>query len=546
MSVVGLERLIGEWIAAEPASLTIHTAIDFVTGSPAPDFARLADRNGVVFALIERRSDESYPTFRGVARAAAEARGAAKLVFGGLHPRLAALTAGRDMAAPAPSTVPPRDLFRGVLRPPDGPLHSGEIEAAVVAQTNRFTAWKCGRRFGKTSTMIALAMDAVLTGQSVGYFSPAYKLSSPTFKALKSALAPVIASVNASNGLIEIQGGGSVEIWTLEHPYAGRSRKYHLVQIDEAAFGRDDLAEVYQSAIAPTLLDFKGRAIVASTPHGIQPDNFFYMACTQEEFGFLAGLYHAPSHKNPYLPRDELERLRQVHHPLIFRQEFEAEFVDLSGFGLLLVERMLQPDGLPWPMPAALDYVFAAIDSGVKGGVEHDASAVVFFGVQGWGERRYLYILDWEAVELGAASLERWFVDVVVKLCDYMKALRIARAVGPVYVEPAGLGELLIAKFPGDATPIDNALVQRGKDLRALGSEPLINGGRVRLVKNAYERVSTLKGQRLNHLTAQLGSFRVGDKAAAKRPDDLLDAVVYGCILGFEERAYERVRAAAR
>ena len=113
--------------------------------------------------------------------------------------------------------------------------------------------------------------------------------------------------------------------------------------------------------------------------------------------------------------------------------------------------------------------MFAAIDSGVKGGVEHDASAVVYFGVQGWGERRYLYILDWEAVELGAASLEQWFVDVVVKLCDYMKTLRIARAIGPVYVEPAGLGELLIAKFPGDAIPIDNALVQRGKDLRALG-----------------------------------------------------------------------------
>ena len=72
-------------------------------------------------------------------------------------------------------------------------------------------------------------------------------------------------------------------------------------------------------------------------------------------------------------------------------------------------------------------------------------------------------------MELGAANLERWFVSVVTKLCDYMKTLRITRAIGPVFVEPAGLGELLIAKFPGDATPIDNVLVQRGKDLRALG-----------------------------------------------------------------------------
>jgi hypothetical protein len=120
--------------------------------------------------------------------------------------------------------------------------------------------WKCGRRFGKTSTLVALAIDAALCGQAVGYFAPAYKLSAPTFKALKFALAPIIARVNASSGLIEIEGGGSVEIWSLEHPYAGRSRKYHLVEIDEAAFGRNDLVEVYQSAIAPTLLDYRGRA----------------------------------------------------------------------------------------------------------------------------------------------------------------------------------------------------------------------------------------------------------------------------------------------
>jgi hypothetical protein len=388
-------------------------------------------------------------------------------------------------------------------------------------------------------------MDAAMCGQAVGYFAPAYKLSSPTFKALKFALAPVIASVNASNGLIEIAGGGSIEIWTLEHPYAGRSRRYHMVQIDEAAFGRDDLAEVYQSAIMPTLVDFKGRAIVASTPHGIEPDNFFYQVCTKEELGFIAGVYHAPSHKNPFLPRDELERLRQTHHPLIYQQEFGAEFVDLSGVGLFMVERMLQSDGTAWDTPAGLDYVFAVIDSGIKGGVEHDASAVVFFGVRGSAERRTLYILDWEAVELGAADLERWFVTIVVKLCGYMKTLRITRAIGPVFVEPAGLGELLIAKFPGDARPIDNVLVQRGKDFRALGCEPLINGGRVRLTKDAYDRVSVLKGQRLNHLTAQLSGFRVGDKAAAKRPDDALDCVTYGCALGFEERAYGRLRTTA-
>jgi len=329
MSVASLERMLSALASSTEGGLTIHTAVDFATGEQESGFARLADRSGRVFALLDRRRGESYSSFRSVARAAAEARQAAKLIFGGLHPVLA----GRaSLASPAPA----RGYPRNVICPPDGPLHAGEIEAVAVAQEHRFTAWRCGRRFGKTATLIVLAMDAALCGQMVGYFSPAYKLSAPTFRALKFALRSVAESVNASSGLIEVIGGGSVEIWTLEHPYAGRSRKYHLVEIDEAAFGNDDLAEIYQSAILPTLLDYKGNAIIASTPHGIAPDNFFYEACTRDEFGFLAGLYHAPSRKNPFLPPEELERLRATHHPLIFRQEFEAEFVDLSGEGLFL------------------------------------------------------------------------------------------------------------------------------------------------------------------------------------------------------------------
>jgi len=202
---------------------------------------------------------------------------------------------------------------------------------------------------------------------------------------------------------------------------------------------------------------------------------------------------------------------------------------------------MLQPDGQPWEMPGRFDYVFAVLDSGVKGGVEHDASAAVFFGVQRV-ERRYVYILDWQTVELGAASLEAWFAGLVAQLHGYTETARVAYGAGPVFVEPAGLGELIIAKFPGDAVAVDSAIVQRGKDLRALGCEPFINGGQVRLTRPAFERVATLKGQRLNHLMAQLRGFRIGDKAAHRRADDVLDAVCYGVTLAFEETAYGRLR----
>jgi hypothetical protein len=528
MAGIVLERIVDSLAADVELGFTVHRAVDFVTGSPEPDFARLSDLKGEVTALIERKSNMDYNAFVVAAVQAAKARRAAKLVFGGVHPGFA------DKAVHAPSVLPGGPRRGDLIYPPGGSLHTGEVEAVKVATEHRFSAWRCGRRFGKTSTLITLAMDAALVGKSVGYFTPTYKLSGPVFRALKLALAQAAATVNATAGLIEIEGGGSIEIWNLTDVYAGRSRKYHVVMLDEAAFGAPDLAEIYQSAIAPTLLDYRGNAIVASTPHGMQPDNFFYQVCTAEEFGYFAQ-YHAPSSKNPHLPADELERLRQVHHPLIFQQEFDAQFVDLAGAGLFDVSKLLQLDNEPWDTPKALDIIFAVIDSGIRGGVEHDASACVFFGARRL-ERQYLWILGWDAIEIGAGTLEQWFVHCAQRHYLQSKTINITRGIEGVFVEPAGLGELLLAKFPGDAIKIPDTLVARGKDGRALMADERINGRQVRLTKPAHEHVCSLKGQRLNHLVSQLASFRIGDKEAARRADDLLDCVVYGCALGFEER----------
>jgi len=51
----------------------------------------------------------------------------------------------------------------------------------------------------------------------------------------------------------------------------------------------------------------------------------------------------------------------------------------------------------------------------------------------------------------------------------------------------------------------------------------------------AYGKTSTLKRVERNHLLAQLAGFRIGDKAAHKRADDLLDAFVMAVVIAFEE-----------
>jgi hypothetical protein len=74
-----------------------------------------------------------------------------------------------------------------------------------------------------------------------------------------------------------------------------------------------------------------------------------------------------------------------------------------------------------------------------------------------------------------------------------------------------------------------------GKDLRALAAEPHVRQGRAHMTAVAHGKTSMLKGVERNRLLAQLAGFRIGDKAAHKRADDLLDAFVMAVLIAFKE-----------
>jgi hypothetical protein len=501
-----------------PPELQVLEAADFVSGGEA-NFARAANARGDVIATWRASADETHADFIVRAKHGAKAIDAARLLVGGI-PDLA--EAGSGAIRPAP---------RNAIVMPDGPLHVGQVEALHVIQVNRFVALCAGRRFGKSSLAASLAADVALLGATAGLFAPIYKLSSPLFDILAMALAPVLASSNRSFGELRVIGGGAVDVWSLEHPRAGRGRRYALAVVDEAAFGAPELSSTWSAAIRPTLADTRGAAVIASTPSGVAEDNFFWRVVHEQSYGFTT--FTAPTLRNPFIPREEIEELRKQHNPLVFSQEFEAQFVNLSGLGLFDVAKMLN-QGEPWPTPAVFDIVFATVDSGVKGGQRHDASAVVFCGMNAALAPLGLFILDWEAVEVGAGDIELWFASVGRRLNEYAKKTRMGSR--GVHVESAGLGEMLLAKAGSlgvFAEEIKSEHVSRGKDLRALSVEGLINGGRVKLTAPACERTSRLKGVLRNHLLAQCAGFRVADKDAWRRSDDLVDALVYAVLVAY-------------
>jgi hypothetical protein len=303
-------------------------------------------------------------------------------------------------------------------------LHEGQRRAYQELRNHRFMALRSGRRFGKTALAQTLAAQTALQGGEVGWFAPEHKHMTEVFAEFKARLAPVIDSSSKSPSTIRLATGGRVDFWSMGNPLSARGRRYKLVIIDEAAFAKDgdnrsddSAAAMYEKVILPTLYDHAGKALVCSNSAGKNPDNFFYRLCTDPSYGFHE--YHATTMDNPLLPKridgeriedwnvrriQYQEALRRDNDPLVYAQEYRAEFVDWSGVAFFSREKLLT-DNQPVPYPARCDYVYAVIDTAAKTGTDNNATAVTYFAKDSIGKNR-LSILDWDIEQIEGATLE--------------------------------------------------------------------------------------------------------------------------------------------
>jgi len=202
----------------------------------------------------------------------------------------------------------------------------------VLSEAKRFNVLDCGRRWGKSALAVNLLTENALEGHPVAYFAPFYSLLSGTFKELYSVLNELTTRKH-DNQFIELVTGGSIEFWSLENPIAGRSRKYKVAIIDEAAFNRNLWAS-WTEAIRPTLTDLKGSAWFMSTPKG---KNDFYKLWMRGQTGEPDWMsWQMPTVTNPFIDASEIEAARRDLPELAFAQEYLAEFNDNAAnpFGM--------------------------------------------------------------------------------------------------------------------------------------------------------------------------------------------------------------------
>jgi hypothetical protein len=152
---------------------------------------------------------------------------------------------------------------------------------------------------------------------------------SEVWRELRRALQPHTIRVSAQEHKIELNGGGLVDMWSLDSADSVRGRKYKRVVVDEAAMVRD-LQDAYQAVIRPTLTDYEGDAWFPSTPKGMG----FYKQLFdlgQDESEAEWASWQIPTSENPHMPAAEIEAAKNELPERIFAQEYLAQFLDDSG-----------------------------------------------------------------------------------------------------------------------------------------------------------------------------------------------------------------------
>lgn len=405
--------------------------------------------------------------------------------------------------------------------------HAGQLD--LWRTRDRFNAVRCGRRWGKTQFAINLITQHAANKQSWGLFAPDYKILSETYRELETVLRPITESSSKTDGLIRLITGGRIDFWTLNNPRAGRSRKYHGVVLDEVAFAGPDMNDLWQKAIAPTLLDYRGQAWALSTPNGLDPENWFCRICTEPELGWKQ--FHAPTASNPHLDPEDVAKLKDQYPPLVYQQEYLAEFVDWSGSAFFSEDSLLH-EGRPVDYPERCDTVYAVIDTAVKDTLEHDGTAVVYVA-KSKRERSPLVILDWDVLQIEGYLLEDWLPGVYMRLDELSKTCGARYGSAGTYIEDKSTGSVLIqhARNKGlQVDAIDSILTALGKDPRAISASPYVYRGDVKLSRYAYDKTKNYRGQTRNHLLSQVCGYRPGTKTPHGM--DLLDAFTYGVMLG--------------
>lgn len=203
------------------------------------------------------------------------------------------------------------------------PLHDKQKE--ILDDEARFKVIVCGRQFGKTAVGAVAVVSDAAAGGDMGWVAPSFRIGELGWRIIVK-LALQIPGVKVQERpvyRVTFPSGGSIQMWSSEHPDSLRGMTLNGVVFDEAALARPEA----WPTLRPTLSVRRGWAWFISTPKGL---NWFHKL--YEDASHLKDWqrWRIPSKMNPFLPDEDIEAARAEMSSLLFSQEYEAEFISAA------------------------------------------------------------------------------------------------------------------------------------------------------------------------------------------------------------------------
>jgi len=418
----------------------------------------------------------------------------------------------------------------------------------ILNSDARFKVACCGRRFGKTEGIGGWAVTfghgpilanglpmfpGGLRGKRIWWVTRTAELANliiwPWLKAtLNGAWTHKVENLRQ----LMFQGGGEISVRSGDEPDSLRGPGLDGLVIDEAAHQSEEVWQV----LRPALSDRRGWAIFISTPSYKRNGKWFkrLFLDAQSRPGWESWRY--PTSANPIIYPDEIEEARQTIAPLLFRQEYLAEFIDTEG-------AIFKADWFRYYREMEGGFAFdldggktVGVDQGFRfGTVDLAASLKVtadytVIGSCHASPDRDLLLLDLDRRRLSGP--------------DQVPAIRRAvtsNRLGTVWIERTGYQLALVQAAVADGLPVRELIADRDKFSRSLPLQARMAAGTVYFREGA-PWVPNLEAELLSFTGEPDGATRPGALEDGRRPDaeyhdDQVDVLAYAAQVVGGDRA---------
>ncbi len=407
------------------------------------------------------------------------------------------------------------------------PLHQGQ--QSIDDDPTRHKVIVAGRRFGKTRLAVRCCLRVALGDRwwrpddrrpgRAWWVAPTYAVTDEGWEPLKLLARQIPgARVQLQKRRIDLPNGGRIEVRSADRPEMLVGAGLDFVVLDEAGRMKP---EAWHQSLRPTLTDRHGAAMFISTPRG-----FNWLWDLWEQVPGMDGWarFRRRSIDNPFLDPVEVEAARRDLGSVLFAQEYEAEFVGITG-GIIDVSSIGRFDVHTTTGGGDGPSLVFAVDGTLIPADETARHIVVDPALSTKTQADYTV-----AAAIAITADHRILVLDVVRdripsyqVLDLAEQLRRRWDAADIWIEATAYQAALVQDGQRRGLPVRPLRADKDKITRALPLAAAVEAGRVYLLRGASW---------LPDLVAELQAFPEGGH------DDQVDVLAYGVRLAATKREW--------